>query len=1062
MLGFAQQMDLPVSFDVAGVDYGVIGFEGAEASTIEADPTDATNTVVKVIKSATAQPWAGTTVTNADGDGLATPIPFTASSAKMSLRVWSPDAGIPVRLKVEVHGVPSQSVETDAFTTVAGQWETLVFNFENEGSGTAALNLAYTYDKASVFFNYGTNGATAGEKTYYFDDLELAILPPAIYNVTFQVDMQNVTGFTTPEVNGTFNSWCGNCNSMTDANSDGIWEVTLPLEEGNYEYKFSYDAWAGQEALTVGSSCTITSFGNTNRTLALNADVVLPVVCWNSCVGCNVIVLDQMDLPVTFEDSTVEYGVIGFEGADASTIEEDPTDASNTVVKVIKSATAQPWAGTTVTNADGDGLASAIPFTSTEKQMSVRVWSPDAGIPVRLKVEDHLDPTRSVETDAITTSAGAWETLIFNFANQAAGTAAYNAAYTYDKASVFFNYGTNGATAGEKTYYFDDLEFYTGVVVPDTFDVTFQIDMQNVTGFTTPEVNGTFNSWCGNCNSMTDTNSDGIWEVTLALPAGNYEYKYSYDAWAGQEALTEGSSCTITSFGNTNRTLTLNADVVLPAVCWGSCVGCNVIVLNQMDLPVTFEDANVEYGVIGFEGAEASSIEVDPTDATNTVVKVIKSATAQPWAGTTVTNAAEEGLASAIPFTSTETQMTVRVWSPDAGIPVRLKVEDHSDPTVSVETEATTTTAGAWETLTFDFANEATGTATLNLANTYDKASVFFNYGTNGATAGEKTYYFDDLAFGSGSVQTDFNVTFQVDMQNVTGFTTPEVNGIFNNWCGGCAPMSDANSDGIWELTIPLAAGTYEFKYAYDNWAGQETLAPGGSCVLTTGAFTNRIITVSADITLPVVCWNSCSACDNPTGPFNVTFQVDMRDVATFTTPEVNGTFNNWCGGCAPMTDANSDGIWEIIIPLPADTFEYKFANDNWAGQESLTSGSSCTITTDGFTNRQIIVTENIVLPAVCWGSCDPCLVGFEMLNTNSLDIYPNPAQGQLNIALNQQVSDKLNLRVMDASGRVVFSSINNPAQKLSVDTKNLANGVYFLQVSSNEIQVSKSFIVQN
>ncbi|HPH83481.1 MAG TPA: hypothetical protein PL185_12965, partial [Flavobacteriales bacterium] len=579
---------------------------------------------------------------------------------------------------------------------------------------------------------------------------------------------------------------------MTDANSDGIWEVTLPFEEGNYEYKYSYDAWAGQEALTVGSSCTITSFGNTNRTLALNADVVLPVVCWNSCVGCNVIVLDQMDLPVTFEDSTVEYGVIGFEGADASTIEADPTDASNTVVKVIKSATAQPWAGTTVTNADGDGLASAIPFTATEKQMSVRVWSPDAGIPVRLKVEDHLDPTRSVETDAITTSAGAWETLIFNFANQAAGTAAYNAAYTYDKASVFFNYGTNGATAGEKTYYFDDLEFYTGVVVPDTFDVTFQIDMQNVTGFTTPEVNGTFNSWCGNCNAMTDANSDGIWEVTLALPAGNYEYKYSYDAWAGQEALTEGSSCTITSFGNTNRTLTLNADVVLPAVCWGSCVGCNVIVLNQMDLPVTFEDANVEYGVIGFEGAEASSIEVDPTDATNTVVKVIKSATAQPWAGTTVTNAAEEGLASAIPFTSTETQMTVRVWSPDAGIPVRLKVEDHSDPTVSVETEATTTTAGAWETLTFDFANEATGTATLNLANTYDKASVFFNYGTNGATAGEKTYYFDDLAFGSGSVQTDFNVTFQVDMQNVTGFTTPEVNGIFNNWCGGCAPMSDA------------------------------------------------------------------------------------------------------------------------------------------------------------------------------------------------------------------------------------------------------------------------------
>ena len=31
--------------------------------------------------------------------------------------------------------------------------------------------------------------------------------------------------------------------------------------------------------------------------------------------------------------------------------------------------------------------------------MTVRVWSPDAGIPVRLKVEDIADCAKSVETD---------------------------------------------------------------------------------------------------------------------------------------------------------------------------------------------------------------------------------------------------------------------------------------------------------------------------------------------------------------------------------------------------------------------------------------------------------------------------------------------------------------------------------------------------------------------------------------------------------------------------------------------------------------------------------------
>ena len=59
--------------------------------------------------------------------------------------------------------------------------------------------------------------------------------------------------------------------------------------------------------------------------------------------------------------------------------------------------------------------------------------------------------------------------------------------------------------------------------------------------------------------------------------------------------------------------------------------------------------------------------------------------------------------------------------------------------------------ANAWETLTFDFANQAAGTAALNLAYTYNKVSIFFNFGVTGATAGAKTYYFDDVAFGGGS-----------------------------------------------------------------------------------------------------------------------------------------------------------------------------------------------------------------------------------------------------------------------------------------------------------------------
>ena len=103
-------MNLPVTFEGNTVDYGVIGFEGAEASTIVSDPTNPANTVVKVIKSASAQPWAGTTITAAAALGLASPVPFSASSTSMTLKVWSPDAGIQVRLKVENHSNVNQSV----------------------------------------------------------------------------------------------------------------------------------------------------------------------------------------------------------------------------------------------------------------------------------------------------------------------------------------------------------------------------------------------------------------------------------------------------------------------------------------------------------------------------------------------------------------------------------------------------------------------------------------------------------------------------------------------------------------------------------------------------------------------------------------------------------------------------------------------------------------------------------------------------------------------------------------------------------------------------------------
>jgi uncharacterized surface protein with fasciclin (FAS1) repeats len=83
-----------------------------------------------------------------------------------------------------------------------------------------------------------------------------------------------------------------------------------------------------------------------------------------------------------------------------------------------------------------------------------------------------------------------------------------------------------------------------------------------------------------------------------------------------------------------------------------------------------------------------------------------------------------------------------------AGIPIRLKAEALSDPTISVETEALTTLASQWETLTFDFSTQAPGTAAINFASDYRKVSIFFNFNTEGTNL---TYYWDDVAFGAST-----------------------------------------------------------------------------------------------------------------------------------------------------------------------------------------------------------------------------------------------------------------------------------------------------------------------
>lgn len=118
-------------------------------------------------------------------------------------------------------------------------------------------------------------------------------------------------------------------------------------------------------------------------------------------------------------------------------------------------------------------------------------------------------------------------------------------------------------------------------------------------------------------------------------------------------------------------------------------------------------------------------------------------------------------------------------------------------------------------------------------------------------------------------------VTFQVDMSNQTvspngvhlagSFADANSDGTIDNpypnWNPGGIALTNAGN-GIWSVTLDLAAGSYEYKFVNgSDWSNPEFFSAGAPCVQ--GSFGNRLITVgSVNQTLPLVCWNECVSCD--------------------------------------------------------------------------------------------------------------------------------------------------------------------------------------------------------
>ncbi|NNK80443.1 MAG: T9SS type A sorting domain-containing protein [Flavobacteriales bacterium] len=314
-------------------------------------------------------------------------------------------------------------------------------------------------------------------------------------------------------------------------------------------------------------------------------------------------------------------------------------------------------------------------------------------------------------------------------------------------------------------------------------------------------------------------------------------------------------------------------------------------------------------------------------------------------------------------------------------------------------------------------------------------------------------------------------VTFSVDMNEYSGvINTVEINGTFNNFCGTCNPMEETSpGSGVYEVTIDLPAGDIEYKFTVNATTDDEyyeTLIEGAPCTVSAFGFTNRFLAIGADdIVLDTACFEACVACDDVLPSYQVVFRVDMSEYTgpSFGSVDVNGSFNGFCGGCAPMTDVG-DNVYELAITLEQGTYEYIFTLDGFnTGQESFEDGDPCTSTIDVFVNRTIDVDSDETLAAVCWNSCFECgassVVEFEK---EAFNIFPNPSSGIVQLRSDaSSIGDFEIINIYSISGQQVLSERMNADNNYIMDLSSLEKGVYTVELSTENRIAVQSLIIK-
>lgn len=449
-------------------------------------------------------------------------------------------------------------------------------------------------------------------------------------------------------------------------------------------------------------------------------------------------------------------------------------------------------------------------------------------------------------------------------------------------------------------------------------------------------------------------------------------------------------------------------------------------------------------------------------NTSNSVTEFIKPIGAQTWAG-------------AFSNPGPETPVTI-----DAGTIVCIDVlMDHiGNLTLKLENSATgpnwvttvaNTLVGEWEKLCFDPTAPSIEAPFEPASGVYTTVTLFFDFGSE-VTDEDVVSYFDNIVTETSGAPSLRVVTFRVDMNNYTeNFDNVYISGSFNNWAGDANELLDPDFDGIYEGSIEVVNGAYEYKVTLDNWAVQEEFSGFEECtkVDASGQFVNRLLLISGDTEIPEFCFNSCYDCGNEV---LITFRLGFGGEV----PSGDGVWlaggGNFDvpGGKYRMGDDDLDGIYEITVPRAVGFGSfYTFTNGNcpdYSCKESLVD-LECG-DPDNFNDRTLPPVLQDTIIETCFGTCSTdvmCTTGLNHLtaDSNLFSIWGNPsANGSSILNFGDDLSSK-NIRLTNAMGQVLKTwQTGDGISSFQIQTSGLQSGMYYVTVFSENKFYTRKLIL--